>query len=400
MIMPWNGPTAVLRLRRRGAGGRQLGGAQAGRADADGGGADGRGRARGGHPARRLQRRAGHRPGRRRRPRRATRRSTRSRSPARSPPGSAIQAAARRRVKRVSPRARRQEPVHRLPRRRPGDGVGDVDGRRVERLGPGLHVRHPRARARQHLRRLRRAASSRARATCASARASTRRARWARSCRPTSSSASSATSAIGKDEGAELVLGGEQLRRPRLLPPADGLHRRAQRHAHRPGGDLRPGDGRSCRSAPRTRPTPSPTTSSFGLAAGVWTNDLSRAHRATRALRAGTVWVNTYLMGYPSVPYGGVKQSGHGRTLGAGLARRVHPAQERLDEGRLSMDTDSGAPEGPHRRHRRPVSLRVDDRPLRLRPGCARCSPTTSGRSTAMPIPSPAARRSPTGSRR
>jgi aldehyde dehydrogenase (NAD+) len=57
--------------------------------------------------------------------------------------------------------------------------------------------------------------------------------------------------------------------------------------------------------------------SEYGLAAGVWTNDISRAHRATRALRAGTVWVNTYQMVYPSVPYGGVKLSGHGRNLGA-----------------------------------------------------------------------------------
>jgi len=54
----------------------------------------------------------------------------------------------------------------------------------------------------------------------------------------------------------------------------------------------------------------------FGLAAGVWTSDLARAHRAGRALRVGTVWVNTYQMVYPSVPYGGVKQSGHGRNLG------------------------------------------------------------------------------------
>ena len=54
----------------------------------------------------------------------------------------------------------------------------------------------------------------------------------------------------------------------------------------------------------------------FGLAAGVWTSDLSRAHRAARALKTGTVWVNTYQMVYPSVPYGGVKQSGHGRNLG------------------------------------------------------------------------------------
>ena len=54
----------------------------------------------------------------------------------------------------------------------------------------------------------------------------------------------------------------------------------------------------------------------YGLAAGVWTSDLARAHRAGRALRVGTVWVNTYQMVYPSVPYGGFKLSGHGKTLG------------------------------------------------------------------------------------
>jgi aldehyde dehydrogenase (NAD+) len=49
----------------------------------------------------------------------------------------------------------------------------------------------------------------------------------------------------------------------------------------------------------------------------VWTNDLSRAHRAYRALHTGTVWVNCYQLVNAAVPYGGVKQSGHGRTLGA-----------------------------------------------------------------------------------
>lgn len=55
----------------------------------------------------------------------------------------------------------------------------------------------------------------------------------------------------------------------------------------------------------------------FGLAAGVWTNDLSRAHRASQRLRVGTVWVNSYQLNLPNVPYGGIKQSGFGRNLGA-----------------------------------------------------------------------------------
>ncbi|MGC0416269.1 aldehyde dehydrogenase [Embleya sp. AB8] len=51
----------------------------------------------------------------------------------------------------------------------------------------------------------------------------------------------------------------------------------------------------------------------YGLAAGVWTTDLSAAHRISRAVRAGTVWVNCYEEGGLNVPFGGVKQSGHGR---------------------------------------------------------------------------------------
>jgi gamma-glutamyl-gamma-aminobutyraldehyde dehydrogenase len=55
----------------------------------------------------------------------------------------------------------------------------------------------------------------------------------------------------------------------------------------------------------------------YGLAAAVWTGDLSTAHRMARALRAGTVWVNCYEEGDLSVPFGGVKQSGHGRDKSA-----------------------------------------------------------------------------------
>jgi gamma-glutamyl-gamma-aminobutyraldehyde dehydrogenase len=55
----------------------------------------------------------------------------------------------------------------------------------------------------------------------------------------------------------------------------------------------------------------------YGLAAGLWTADLSTAHRIARALRAGTVWVNCYEEGDLTVPFGGVKQSGHGRDKSA-----------------------------------------------------------------------------------
>ncbi|WP_217212869.1 aldehyde dehydrogenase [Streptomyces sp. AC550_RSS872] len=51
----------------------------------------------------------------------------------------------------------------------------------------------------------------------------------------------------------------------------------------------------------------------YGLAAGLWTSDLSTAHQVSRALKAGTVWVNCYEEGDLTVPFGGMKQSGNGR---------------------------------------------------------------------------------------
>ncbi|KAA1427843.1 aldehyde dehydrogenase family protein [Nocardioides antri] len=52
--------------------------------------------------------------------------------------------------------------------------------------------------------------------------------------------------------------------------------------------------------------------SDFGLGSAIWTGDLSRAHRLSRQLQAGLVWVNCYEEGDTSVPFGGQKLSGHG----------------------------------------------------------------------------------------
>ncbi|MBE1585810.1 aldehyde dehydrogenase family protein [Nonomuraea angiospora] len=52
--------------------------------------------------------------------------------------------------------------------------------------------------------------------------------------------------------------------------------------------------------------------SRYGLAAGVWTRDLGRAHRFVRDLESGTVWVNTFRQMPPGLPFGGVKDSGYG----------------------------------------------------------------------------------------
>lgn len=54
----------------------------------------------------------------------------------------------------------------------------------------------------------------------------------------------------------------------------------------------------------------------YGLASGIWTNDLSKAHRVAEEIEAGQVWVNTYRTNAAQAPFGGVKQSGYGKERG------------------------------------------------------------------------------------
>ena len=54
----------------------------------------------------------------------------------------------------------------------------------------------------------------------------------------------------------------------------------------------------------------------YGLASGIWTQDVNRVHRVSRALNTGMVWVNTYRAVAAQIPFGGVKESGFGRERG------------------------------------------------------------------------------------
>ena len=109
--------------------------------------------------------------------------------------------------------------------------------------------------------------------------------------------------------------GHERRAEGRLLHRADHLHGGTQRDAGGAGGDLRPralGDTVRRRRGARRQAN----ETRYGLAAGIWTRDIQRAHRVAHALSAGTVWVNSYRTLSYNAPYGGYKMSGIGRENG------------------------------------------------------------------------------------
>ena len=207
-------------------------------------------------------------------------------------------------------RTRRQERQHRVRRLRPGEGRSHRAVRRVRQRRSGLLCPQPNPGAAQCLRPFHGAARTRCQG-CRGRRSGIRGHR-------------------DGPAGVEVALGHRRVlcarrragRIPRrcavgagLLVPADG----ADAGAHRPHCDARRSSGRWWRCfRSTTRPTPSrwPTTPRTACPGSIWTDNLSRALRVSRAVEAGNLSVNSHSSVRYNTPFGGFKQSGLGRELG------------------------------------------------------------------------------------
>ena len=119
----------------------------------------------------------------------------------------------------------------------------------------------------------------------------------------------------GREEGAQVVAGGQRCERtgffvqPTVLTGAPAGARVMREEIFGPVVAVTPFDDLESVAAV-ANDTP------YGLAAGIWTRDVQKAHTMAKLLQAGQVWVNCHLVYDMSMPYGGYKQSGWGREQG------------------------------------------------------------------------------------
>ncbi|NRA55771.1 MAG: aldehyde dehydrogenase [Gammaproteobacteria bacterium] len=119
---------------------------------------------------------------------------------------------------------------------------------------------------------------------------------------------------IGHEQGGKLITGGEQVNQdtggyyiaPTIFDDVDNQMRLAREEIFGPVMAVITFDTQDQAIAIAN-------DSPFGLAAGIWTANLNKAHKMAKALRAGSVWVNNYNGGDMTVPFGGFKQSGNAR---------------------------------------------------------------------------------------
>lgn len=121
---------------------------------------------------------------------------------------------------------------------------------------------------------------------------------------------------LARKEGGRIVCGGERLDldggyyyKPTVIADLPNDSRVIQEEIFGPVLTVQPFDSED-EAVELANSTP------YGLASGVQTSDLARAHRVAGRLDAGTVWVNDWAMLDPAVPFGGVKDSGFGREFG------------------------------------------------------------------------------------
>ncbi|MBE4738463.1 aldehyde dehydrogenase family protein [Streptomyces caniscabiei] len=121
---------------------------------------------------------------------------------------------------------------------------------------------------------------------------------------------------LARKDGGQVVIGGERLElgggyyyKPTVITGLDNDARTVQEEVFGPVLTVQPFDTEDEAVALAN-------STAYGLAAGLHTSDLARAHRVAARLQAGIVWVNDWAMLDPSMPFGGVKQSGYGRESG------------------------------------------------------------------------------------